>query len=117
MATRTPPRWFTRKLADLDRDLEIAWSDTKNRWIISEKVRAAVRIVHETGLSIFKIRTRLERVFYAEELGTHVLDWVRRSNMRRFESVEAMVREMGIDKNGDNGQTTGFSQALAGRTR
>ena len=98
MPERTAPLWFRRKLQAVDRRLNVFWHDAKKRWIIAERVPRAIFLgVRETG-PMYLINKQDNRVFVVEDLGTQILEWLRRARMNRFESVEKMVEELEIDK-------------------
>lgn len=115
MASRTPPAWFVRKLRALDKAFMVKWDDVKSRWVISEGVPWAVRVCTDP-VCITTTYPRPHRLFWvAGDLGSHVLDWVKRSMTRRFETVEQMTRELDIDKEKDvNRKATGFAQTAFG---
>lgn len=100
--TRTPPGWFLRKLKAIDGRYTARWSDAKNRWIIQERVPWATYVGISEGRPIYRTFHKHLRIIYAAELGSHVLEWVKRACIRRFETVDQMVKELNID-----GGTTG----------
>jgi len=93
--------WFLRKLRAIDSSFSVHWDDKISRWIISEGVPWAVRVC--VAPLLYTTHRRKQRIVFAAELGSHVLEWVKRSLMRRFETVDQMVKEMEIDKSEDRG--------------
>jgi hypothetical protein len=98
MLQRTPPSWFIRKLKAIDRRLTAEWKEGLERWVIAERVRWGVFSGIHEGQSLYYVKTRTPRVFYVEELGTHVLEWLRRADMRRFKTIDQMEEELEMNK-------------------
>lgn len=78
-------------------------------WRVEEAVPWAVhKGRYGPGRIYSGIRNQM-RVIYVEELGSRVLDYVRRVDARRFSSMDQMIHELEIDKS-DSG---GFMQAAS----
>jgi hypothetical protein len=99
MPARTPPQWFQRRLKAFDRRLDCRWSDAHGHWVIAERVPRVVFVGTAEGMTLHKMEPRYDRVFYVLELGTQIIDWLRRNDMKRFASVESMVQALEIDSN------------------
>lgn len=97
MPARTPPRWFTDKLKAVDRRLDVFWHDGLERWVITERVPRAVFVGARSDMALYHIRGRGDRVFIIEDLGSRILDFLRRNDMTRFGTVEEMVKALDLD--------------------
>lgn len=103
---RTPPRWFEAKLRAINRKLRVRWEIYKNMWVIEESVPWAVDKGRFGAGRFYSGKRHWMRVVYAQDLGSRILDYVRRVDMRRFSSMERMIEELEIDKS----DRPGFSQ-------
>ena len=97
MPERTPPMWFQARLKAIDRRLSVAWHDGMSRWVISERVPRVSFVGNFDGAALHAMRGRGERVLILDDLGTQVLDYLRRLDMTRYGSVAEMVKALDLD--------------------
>lgn len=98
--TRIAPAWFVRKLKAIDSRLSVFWNDRLKRWTIAETVSHANRVGRLGEDTLYRVIRKTPRVFYCEDLGSRVLEAVRRLDMRRFSSMDQMIQELQIDDDG-----------------
>lgn len=97
MPQRTPPQWFSAKLKAIDRRLDVYWHAPIERWVIAERVPRVSFVGHREGMALYRFFHRPERVFLFDELGSGILDYLRRVDMKRFGSVSEMVEALDLD--------------------
>lgn len=103
---RTAPPWFIRKLKAIDPCLDVEWRenlgpDKLGRWMVGERLRWSVFTgFGPDGSPVYHVRSRLVRVIFAEELGSRVLDWLRRLRINRFDTVDQMDDELDMEGTG-----------------
>lgn len=99
MSTRTPPAWFVRKLREINRHFSVAWNPNRGKWMIQEGVRWTTYQNTRNGAPVYRMHRRPTPALYVAELGSHVLDIVRRNDPRRYRNIDDMIDVLGIDKN------------------
>lgn len=114
MEKRKAPAWFVRKLKDIDRRLMVIWDDARHCWAICEKYPTVKFRGIGRGIRVYQMLARPERRFSFKDLGTGILDYIRRVDTRRFDSVDGMIAALDID-NGDkiNGRSAFIAKATA----
>jgi len=63
-----------------------------------EAVPWATHIGRMDGAEIYRVKPRGQRVVWAEQLGSKVLEWIRRVKISRFQSIEQLKKELDVDK-------------------
>ena len=94
---RTAPLWFRRELRAISPRLTVEWKPEKQRWLISEAVPWAVRLGRTDGADLYRIVQRGQRVVWAEELGSKILEWIRRVKISRFTSKDQLMKELDVE--------------------
>lgn len=95
---RTPPSWFVRELKRINRHFSVRWHPSKGAWSIDEGVRWSVYRGLREGAPVYTIGRRPLRGLYFSDLGSGVLDMIKRADPRRFRTVEDLVEGLGIDR-------------------
>ena len=96
MPSRQPPSWFVAKLKAIDRRLTVHWHEAKERWVVAEMVPWMNYVGVSGGASLYRALPHPQRVVFAAELGSGVLEWVRRLQMSRFDGVEHMETSLNL---------------------
>jgi hypothetical protein len=97
MAERKAPAWFVRALKALNPHFSVEWDQTHKLWAVREAVRHSSLAAEVEGAPVYRIRRRPETALRFAELGSRLLDYVRRNDPRRYRSVEHMVKKLRID--------------------
>jgi len=105
---RTPPTWFAKALRAIDHRLRVRWLPAQRRWMITERVPGAVFCGLLGSVPLYRVSQQEQRVVFCEELGSRVLDWVRRVDMSRFQTQDDMIKRLNVDES-DHKPTASFA--------
>lgn len=94
-----PPRWFVKKLKELNRHFSVRWVESKRLWAINEGVRHSIYQGRHKGSAVYRIGRRPLLGIYVPELGSRVLHLIKSRDPRRYSTIEKMRVAMNIDKN------------------
>ena len=95
---RTAPSWFVRALRALNPHFSVKWDARGKVWMVQESVRHSTQVATLQGAPVFRIHRRPETALRFADLGSRLLDYVRRNDPRRYRSVEQMVNKLRIDE-------------------
>lgn len=96
-SARVAPRWFVAALRRIDRRLTIYWNDRKGTWEIAERTRRIFVEGMHNGKPIQKLGDRWNRILYVKDVGSKILEFIKRIDMSRFENTQQMIDELEID--------------------
>lgn len=97
MAERKAPSWFVRALKALNPHFSVEWDSQHKLWAVKEAVRHSSLVASLEGAPVYRIGRRPETALRFADVGSRLLDYVRRNDPRRYRSVEQMIKKLRID--------------------
>lgn len=106
---RKVPSWFAKALKAVNAHFTVEWDAAQGLWAVKESVRHSTLAAVVEGAPVYRIRRRPETALRFAELGSKLLDYVRRNDPRRYRSVEQMVKQLRIDDRVNPGLPTSLA--------
>lgn len=73
------------------------WDEKQNLWAVQESVRHSQLVTSIEGAPVYRMHRRPETALRFADVGSRLLDSVRRNDPRRYNSVQQMVKKLKID--------------------
>lgn len=98
MAQRQAPTWFVRALAALNPHFSVEWDQKHSLWAIKESVRHSSLVMSTPeGAPVFRMHRRPETALRFADLGSRLLQHIRKNDPRRYRDISQMVKQLRID--------------------